>query len=225
MLVNKKGLIFIFILFLTGCSSNSLYSNSHINYTINFDKTYKEDIDIYMPLNALEIAESDKNDSTPPLEYSFLNENYYPFKNNYEITYNKSQITTLNTHTHINLNYDFNSSNYKDSTFLNRCFEYVSIYEEDEFINVILTGEFRCLYGDKVIINLKGKNLIQTNLEDNKIEIDTKDFAGKISFTISKIEANSKGDEIMKSFYIIGGVIIVIFSIITLIFKTKMNEN
>ena len=225
MLANKKVLALVLILLLTGCGSKEIYSGPHIDYTIDFDEVYTENIDIYMPANAYEIAENGKDYSTPPLEYSFLNEKHYPFLNEYETTYTQKEVSTIDNHIYTNLSYEYNSTNFIKSTYLNRCFEYVNIHEDNEFINVILKGEFRCLYGDKVIINLKGKNLISSNLENNKIELTDYNFNDQVTFTISKVNVNGIGDEIMKIVYIIGGIIIAVASLISIIFNKKMNEN
>lgn len=234
-MVNKKLLLIpLIVLVLAGCNKNDDESQKHnyssyIDYTLTLDEKITENIDIYMPINAIELANESSEESAPNDEYTFINTPLYPILDNYELTYNKSKLETKNNSKYLNLNTELNYTNILKSTNLNNCFAYSDIKDEGDYISVALSGEFRCLYGNEVTINVKGNNIVNTNLEKisnnhyRKI-INSENNNEEIYLSFSKISDNKTSNNVFKTFYIIIAGILVIATLLILLILKKSNS-
>lgn len=213
----KISIIFIIVLFLSGCTAK-------YDLTINSDGTINECISGRVTNNELDTA--GRTDISVYLE----NLNYVTPLINNEGEFSK-KIDEKNNYKDFVFNYNYNG-NYSKSNILNNCFENVDFFEsEDEYI-FNLSGEFYCLFSDKVEINLISAYAVfdsnADKIDGNKHTwiIENSDDVN-ISAIVSKNIAYSerKGTDILKVFRIIGFIIFAILLAITLFIYLKRKDN
>lgn len=158
----KKILIFIMVLFITGCSSK---------YTLIIsDDSIKEDINIVIPKNMIpklseeEIKQGiELDDQITP----FIEQDQYPINNNYNIIYNKEK-KEFDDYIELNFDYSYKPEEFITSNSLARCFEnYAYSYKDNYTFNI--NGNFYCLYSDKLEIKIQANNrIIKSNADSKK---------------------------------------------------------
>ena len=160
--MKKKVLLLIASLFLlTGCTN--VY-----NITIN-DNTISEEIisvipdtDI-IPRTQQEIADGIEDDDqiTP-----FIKENQNPFIDNDKIKYKKT-VSKSGNNTIVRLSYDYDIDSFKHSRVYNECFEKSVVKRENGYLRLGFVGEFYCLRGDSITINIKTNRKVLNDTADD----------------------------------------------------------
>jgi hypothetical protein len=207
--MKKKILLVLSVIFLlTGC--DNVY-----NLTIE-DDILKEEI--------ISIIPDDKADAVDKM---FIEEEDYPFFDNYKHKYKKVVKRSGNT-TIVSLNYDYTIDTFKQSRTYNECFEKSVIKEEDGYLKFAFVGEFNCLYGDSLEINLRSnRKVVNSNAESVDEDVYTWSINRKnknnvdIQFVLGNTnEVNTSS--IVTIIFVILFVIIVIVDIY--LFKKKKNK-
>ena len=149
--MRKKLLFLIFgLLLITGCSKQQKYAVNTIYYDLHISNYYKENIIFTFPSNAYELAEENQNVEYDSLEYILLMDNFSrPIHNNLYTLYGKS-IMRLQDAIEVDLNFDYVESDFVNSNYMNTCFEKHSIVDQDDYLEISLSGRFYCLQ-DKVM--------------------------------------------------------------------------
>ncbi len=157
-----KKLLYILLLLvcLTGCSTqyNLEISNEGIKETI-----VSTILDSEIPVQTKEEinAHIELDDPITP----FINGEHYPFSNNQEKKYNKD-VKKENNSTIVTLKYDYKFDEYKNSRAFKECFENKTFdYDKNGYL-LQMTGKFYCLYGDKIEINIKTNNKVNSHNAD-----------------------------------------------------------
>lgn len=155
--MKKYILLFVFIIILTGCSSeyNIEFSNNKIKENVKVDV-----LDSDIPKNYDEKIYSSSDIVTP-----FINDDQYPFFGNNEIIYNKS-VNKSGKVTHIELDYEYTHEEYLNSTAYKSCFEYSNFVTNKKNYDLNFYGAFYCLYGNELVINIKTNNEVISNNAD-----------------------------------------------------------
>ena len=150
----KLLLLLISLFILTACSSNdATYENNDIDtihYNLNISDVYREQIITLLPSNAYELASSEEDNDIESLEKVLLYRDSYPLLANFDILYNK-RITENESGFRVVLDHEFLEDDFINSTFLNTCFEKKNIVQEDDSLEINLSGRINC-YIDKTII-------------------------------------------------------------------------
>lgn len=201
-----KIILIIACFILTGCSSeyNLEFSNDKI----------KEHIVATMSDSDVTTEQIDQVASFEDPSIPFINDDQYPFPNNYDIKYNKKVDKKANSTTVI-LDYEYSHEEFKNSRAYNSCFADKSFEETKKGYNLKFSGHFYCLYGDSVTINIKTNNEVISHNAD-KVSGNTytwvinKDNAQdtNISINISK-----KSMYIKPIIYIVLGVVFLVLTI------------
>ena len=150
--MKKLVLLSVIFLLLTGCSS--VY-----NVEIT-DNTIKEEFITSIPDservgNEILDQYSEPDDPITP----FISEDQYPFVDNKEIIY-KKDVKRNGNNTIVKLSCEYDIDDFKRSRVYNECFEKSYIKREDGYLRLGFVGEFYCLYGDSLKINIKPKNKV-----------------------------------------------------------------
>ena len=158
----KRLLILIIVLFLTGCSTK---------YTlIVSNDSIKENIDIVIPKDMIpKLSDEEKklglelDDQITP----FVEQDQYPIYDNYNIIYSKGKEES-DKYIKLKLDYTFKPEEFIKANSLARCFSnYAYSYEENYIFKA--SGDFYCLYSDKVEITIHAKNrVIKSNADSKK---------------------------------------------------------
>ncbi|MBQ8235008.1 MAG: hypothetical protein IJZ36_05455 [Bacilli bacterium] len=136
----KKLIILLSLFLLTGCN---------LKYEIYFKDGIHENIDIIFMDDIYKIASSLDGDGFY-LEKELV-ENDIPSLINYKDYYNKSIINNKN----VKLDYNYTYDNFNESYIINRCFENVSIKNDDKQLYIHLSGNFKCFDNKKFDISIK----------------------------------------------------------------------
>jgi len=199
-MIKKILIILIGIIFLTGCSNEIIYDTNSIdtiNYNLNINDMYTENIISILPSNAYEIAYNSEDDDVKPLEYNLLLKNSYPLLANFDIQYNKNILERDNDYKVI-LDYEYVEDDYIKSTFLNTCFENKNIIQEENYLEINLSGRINCYMDNTIniyvttdydILESNGKkenNTYYWTIDDsNNTNVD-------INYKISRVKKNMK---------------------------------
>lgn len=185
--MNKK-LIFMLIIsifILTGCSSeyNLEFSNGKIkeNIVVNI-------LDSDIPKQpSSQLYEAD--DRVTP----FIKNDQYPFFGNEDIVYKKN-VEKSGTTTKVTLDYTYTHDEYLNSTVYKSCFDRTEFSTNKRDYELNFSGNFYCLYGDELVINIKSNNKVISSNADkvsdnvytwviNKDNVNDVDIQIKISKT------------------------------------------
>lgn len=202
---NKKILILILLILLTGCSNE---------YTLKISNNkFKEDIKIIIPKNIIPEPTPEVLDGQIELDDQitpFLEEKTESLISNEEF-YKKKVIENAD-YFQVEMNYTYDEKSFKDANSLNSCFEYPDLdFSENYYIN--LQGAFYCLYGDSTDIKIETKNRVYFNNADEvsgntyiwHIDDDNSDYVD------IRIEVD-KGI----STYVLVSILLIIFFLITI---------
>lgn len=214
----KKILIILLPLLLMGCT---------VNYNLTFNSnSVNEVITGSVRKDEYEIKDTDTglNDF-----YILINEDTKALINDDEL-YKKNIITTDGA---IDYEYTYNyKRNYDKSRIINSCFENHLVSETDDYYKIDLSGEFYCLYSNKININVTSNyEVLDSNaseIDGNKYKwvIDSSDNVN-ISMTVSKkIEyVEPTRAKTMSTFQLVGLIIFVVLSVITYFLYKKKNSD
>lgn len=215
--MKKKIFLILLPLLLTGC-------------TINYDLVINENNISETITGSVEKSEYEIKDTDTSLNdfYVLINEDVNPVITENDL-YKKKIINTDNG---IDYKYTYNyKNNYDKSRIINTCFENHIIDETEDYYNIKLSGQFYCLYSDKIYINVTSNYVVLENNADKvdgnkyKWTIDNSDNVN-IALTISKsvrYEEPVKAKAI-STFQIIGLIIFIVLTIITYFLYKKKNS-
>ncbi len=223
--MKKKVVLLIIIgLFLTGCSNEYNLSIEGDNINEEIVSTIPNS-DIHVQTEEEIAAGIESDDQITP----FINNDQYPFINNTKDKYIKN-VSKDGNNTIVKLKYQYTLDNFKKSRVYNECFEKSQILREDGYIRLSFVGEFNCLYGDNLNINIKtdrevvndtaddvDNNVYQWNINEsnqNKVNIQM--------ILKDDITTSNSGDSLTLFFIII--LIIFIIIDVYIIFKKKVEE-
>lgn len=139
-------LILLGILLLTGCSKNTIYDNNtvdEIDYNLNITDYYQEFIVTTLPSNAYDTVSRDIEEDIPPLEYVLLQDSSYPLLGDFDTVYQKD-IEEIENGYKVSLEHKYTEEDYLKSTFLNTCFENKSIIQEEDYLEINVSGRMNC---------------------------------------------------------------------------------
>lgn len=160
--MKKNILLLILILILTGCTSE---------YNINFDNDeIKENIVVTIPDSSIPIyTEEEREANIAPDDpvTPFIENDQYPFLNNEEIKYKKN-VDKKGDITTVTLDYTYTHDSFQKARTFKSCFEEPYYEENKDSYTLNFSGNFYCLYGDELKINLKTNNEV---LENNADEV------------------------------------------------------
>lgn len=209
--------VLIFLLLLTGCT---------IDYNLVIDKdSIKETITGTAYKEEYEVREED---SGLNLFYTYINDDINPLIFG-DGLYTKD-INEIDNG--INYKYDFiYKNNYDKSKIINSCFENSNVKETDTYYSIELSGEFYCLYSDKININVISNYVV---LENNAKEVNGNKYSWVIDdssnvnifLNISKeikYEEPSK-TKFISTFQLVGLIIFVVLTGITYFLYRKKNS-
>lgn len=209
--------VLIFLLLLTGCT---------IDYNLVIDKdSIKETITGTAYKEEYEVREED---SGLNLFYTYINDDINPLIFG-DGLYTKD-INEIDNG--INYKYDFiYKNNYDKSKIINSCFENSNVKETDTYYSIELSGEFYCLYSDKININVISNYVV---LENNAKEVNGNKYSWviddssnvNISLNISKevkYEEPSK-TKFISTFQLVGLIIFAVLTGITYFLYRKKNS-
>ena len=144
----KKIIIILVVLLLTGCTCK---------YELEFDgDKIKETITSY-------VYPEDYEEKVPGVDLDDLashlvNDDQYPLVNS-DNTYNKT-VTDMGNYQEVVLDYVYNVDDFKNYSQVINCFENKYFEYKDGEYKVRLSGEFYCLYGDSIEIEISSKKHI-----------------------------------------------------------------
>lgn len=215
--MKKIIIVLISLLLLTGCT---------IDYNLVIDKdSIKEAITGTAYKEEYEVREED---TSLNLFYTFINEDVNPLISGNGL-YTKDIKEIDNG---INYKYDFiYKNNYDKSKIINSCFENNNVKETDTYYSIELSGEFYCLYSDKININVISNYVV---LENNAKEVNGNKYSWviddsnnvNISLNISKevkYEEPSK-TKFISTFQLVGLIIFAVLTGITYFLYRKKNS-
>ncbi len=160
--MKKKLVLFLaFILLLTGCTNE-------YNLNINDNNISEEIISVIpdsdiIPRTQEEIADGiEADDQITP----FIKEEQTPFIDNNTIKYKKS-VSKSGTNTIVRLSYDYDIDSFKRSRVYNECFEKSIIKRENGYLRLGFVGNFYCLRGDSITINVKTNRKVLNDTADD----------------------------------------------------------
>ena len=215
--MKKIIVVLISLLLLTGCT---------IDYNLVIDKdSIKETITGIAYKEEYEVREED---SSLNLFYTYINDDINPLISS-DGLYTK-EIKEIDNG--INYKYDFiYKNNYDKSKIINSCFENSNVKETDTYYSIELSGEFYCLYSDKININVISNYVV---LENNAKEVNGNKYSWVIDnssnvnifLNISKeikYEEPSK-TKFISTFQLVGLIIFVVLTGITYFLYRKKNS-
>lgn len=206
------------MLSLTGCT---------IDYSVKFDgDIVNERISGYV--TDKEIGDGSKGTGLN-IYYDLLYSDQYALTEGEDL-YTKNIIDKKNK-----IQYEFSyvyDDNYNKSMILDSCYENVFFDDDDDFYYIYLSGDFYCMYADKININVTSEYaIIDSNAnkikDNNYIWIIKDQNDADINLTISKTLKHQKNNTKngMDTFRIIAFVILIILSIITYLLYKKKNSD
>lgn len=215
--MKKIIVVLISLLLLTGCT---------IDYNLVIDKdSIKETITGTAYKEEYEVREED---SGLNLFYTYINDDINPLISG-DGLYTKD-INEIDNG--IIYKYDFiYKNNYDKSKIINSCFENSNVKETDTYYSIELSGEFYCLYSDKININVISNYVV---LENNAKEVNGNKYSWVIDdssnvnifLNISKeikYEEPSK-TKFISTFQLVGLIIFVVLTGITYFLYRKKNS-
>ena len=213
--MKKNILLLLFIFLLTGCT---------IDYNLEIEKNrLVENISGTVSKEEYELNEeyADANKI-----YNLLFTDQTPILNGTDV-YDKN-IENTSDGVKYNFGYIY-KNNYDKSRIINTCFEKVDIREEDDYYYVDLSGDFYCLYTNKINVNVKSNYVV---IEHNADKVKDNTYTWiidknnkEIHAVISKDLVNNISTESKPNYFrIIGFVVLIVLSVITYFLYKKKNS-
>ena len=136
--------------------------------TINYNLEIKNDSIDESIIGTVTKEESDIDPSETSLNpiYTLVNMEQNALFNSDSLY--KKNLTDMGNYIEYEAKYSYNN-NFKDSNIINSCFENYNVFENEDFIDVHLYGDFYCQYADKTEINVKTNLAV---LENNADEVN-----------------------------------------------------
>lgn len=157
-----KALFLLLVIFLlTGCSSNKDVNT--INYDLYVGDSFDENIVVTLPKDAYKKAKKNQDEDYTSIEYSLLKEDLKPIYSNHTEFYNKVIDKGLKT-VDVSLNYSYTEDEFYNSNYIMNCFENYDIVSDEDYFEVVLSGEFYCYNNMKTNITVDS---LYTVLESN----------------------------------------------------------
>ena len=143
------------VFFLTGCSmKEQSYPINTIYYDLKIHDYFEENITFTFAKDAYTYAQASLATDYEPLEYLLLIDNFErPIHNNLYSLYGKN-IYQLKEAIEVDLDFNYLEKDFVNSNYLNTCFENHSITDEDNFLEINLTGAFYCLQDKEMVIRV-----------------------------------------------------------------------
>lgn len=215
----KKKLVFlgILLLSLTGCTTqyNLEFSNGSIKEEIittilPSDIPTKKSSDI-----------SEVDDRVTP----FIENDQYPLVNNTKVKY-KKKVKKSGNDTIVSLSYNYNHDEFRNSSTFRSCFRNYVFDEQYKGYTLNFSGDFYCLYGNEVVINIKTNNKV---LSHNADKVSGNTYSWVINReNLGKVKINmeiSKKTKITSSIiYVIVGIIAVVLCVFGFIVLKKIKN-
>lgn len=156
--MKKVFFMILALLILCGCSSE-------YNLIIENDKI-TEDINIVIPKDYFpDYSNVDPNNFVNPDEYVEPDDQLTPFLKNdqYAVGNNRyiKEVTEDDKNYYVELNYTYTAEEFKNGRAVSRCFENATYENHDEYYLINLSGQFYCLYGEELVINVNTKNIVE----------------------------------------------------------------
>lgn len=219
----KKNIFILLCMFilLTGCSSeyNLTFGNNKIKENIKAT-ILDSDIPVLTPEEAA--AGISLDDPITP----FIENDQYPYLNNFDIIYDKKVDKTDNLTT-INFDYIYDSiEDYKKSAIYNSCFENSTISENRNGYSISFNGKFYCLYGNELTINVKSNNEV---ISSNADKVSGNTYTWKINKNNSSdvdihMEISKRANAVNYTITIILAIIGVILVVVGLFVYSKIKN-
>ena len=218
---NKFICLLAMLFLLTGCG---------IEYNLNIDEnTFDEDVRVILP----------NNDQMMQIVYRSIKIKQISFvgdKANDRHYYHLNADTTDSKNIYLDYSYKYNKKNILKSNAITQCYKDVSLNDDDNYIDISTSDEFRCLYRDgaqlisKATINITTPLKVVSNNAD-KVKGDTytwkidKNNYKKKPIKI-KIKNESKdADKAIITLFIIIGIIVLLLLIILCYIVNKKKQN
>lgn len=158
--MRKKIILFLLLLFTSGCSVDYTLSINENKYTEEISEVFI-DTELYEnELNARRLAfYSDSKSLTDSLNNSIITS--FPSYNRKVVKNQKNNI--------IKYYYEFTKNNYSDSSAVKNCYDYVKVIDDDKKITITTSNKFNCLINTEIkniTITIKSKyKVIQSNAD------------------------------------------------------------
>ena len=95
----------------------------------------------------------------------FIENDQYPLVNNTKVKY-KKKVKKSGNNTIVNLKYNYSHEEFRKSSTFKNCFRHAEFKEKRNGYSLDFSGDFYCLYGDEVVINIKTDNKVLSNNAD-----------------------------------------------------------
>ena len=153
--MKKLLLLILAVVFLSGCSSKEqLYPVDTIHYDLKISNHYQENIAFTFTKNAYDKALENMNEEYDSLEYILLIDNFSrPIQDNLYTMYGKN-IYQLDNVVEVDLDFNYLEKDFIHSNYMNTCFEKHSITDEDDYLEIHLSGAFYCLQDKEMTITV-----------------------------------------------------------------------
>ena len=152
-----KKILFLLlgIIFITGCTTKEqTYNVNTIYYDLNITNYYQENIVFTLPSNAYEIATQNMEEEYDSMEYILLLDNFSrPIQNNLYTLYGK-RVFQLDDAIEVDLKFDYLEKDFVHSNDMNTCFENHEIRDEEDYLEISLSGQFYCLQDKSITIHV-----------------------------------------------------------------------
>lgn len=226
----KKILTLFLLLFLiTGCSNVVTYefsnetitSNVSINFNRNEFKTFYNDTGGH---SATEVESESEYDNIIYNRYqstgviALLKDSDIAYYDSIDYQANNGEYT-------FKYRYEYTYENFQDSYYINDCFDFFTVYEDDNYYHYKISGDYTCELTSLKLEIQSEKKTISSNADEIKENVhiwNIKEKDNDISFLISKadyVENNS-----FSTIKIIGLTLVIILVIFSLIFYKAVKK-
>ena len=162
-MTKKILLMLILSFFITGCSKEYDYDIDTVNYFLNIDDLYHEQIIFTEPTNIDEIVYKERNNTGRSLETMLVKDDFSASFTDHDKYYEKDLHKLDNKYVY-ELKYDFTELEFLNEQNIRRCFKDFSIESKENTFTVNISGRMNCLFDKKLYINIKSsKEVIDTN--------------------------------------------------------------
>ncbi len=223
-------------LMLCGCGKNGSENvkSETIKYSMDFSDKITEKIDVYMPKGIKDKIPDASEDAPYNSEDFYINYNLYPYTNNYDIKYDKSDYEEKDNYSHIQLSATLDYDKIDDFNTFKNCFSDTQVSDKGDYVNILLGKSVTCGYGTSTTIEFSGSNIIDASIpkKDNvySLTFDGNELDDYITLSISKTPksttnvSNDNGLSLFNKFYIGIGVVlgIMIFIVIYILKKVRL---
>lgn len=223
--MKKNIILLLIVLFITGCSSSIEYnfekdiikSNIEINFNNQeyLDKIKTITNEYNNTLNENNVYEDILNNVNNTLPTAYEDDDKTLFY------YNKTSFENKNNEYNLKYDFNFNYETFKKNYYLNNCFDFYAMNEDESFYHINIKGNFTCNNYDNLKIKVKSSKEIynaSSAVKKNGYYIwNIKEQDNDIYFAISKTNENKP---LIQTYKITFGIIIfVLILIIALIYK------